>query len=89
MALVDTLKEVNGTCRTTPKDDDTYNIDVVKVIAGIINHQTMAFADKQDKLVRIIDAVYVDGWDHGYTMVRKDCRESNSKIRGIANAKVS
>lgn len=58
------------------KDADTYNTDVMKRIAKVINNGRMEHKTKEERLKNIIDAVYVDGWNHGYAMVKKEERES-------------
>lgn len=71
------------------KDADSYNTDVLKHLALIINNGSMEYSEKQHKIKNIIDAVYVDGWNHGYGRVEQDARENQMNLRGIVNEKVS
>ena len=65
------------------KNPDNYNRDALGSIALVINHDSMSHLEKQEKIMELIDAVYVDGWNHGYKMVTSQDRETNTKLRTV------
>jgi hypothetical protein len=72
----------NGKMKKTP---DQYNLDAVKNIGAIINNGLLSHSEKMERLKELIDAVYVDGYNHGYGNMNADERESvalGSIVRG-------
>ncbi|WP_373092651.1 hypothetical protein [Zhongshania sp.] len=81
------MEELKGHNLTQQKDPDMYNLSAVKAIGQVINKDTLTHDEKLHKLKGIIDAVYVDGWNHGNANIKKERRAHNSAINAAVNKK--